>query len=171
MVHKLNNHFISQIKQIIRLKKINQRILVELHIFMGILVVATPILHIIFHISEIDCLIQGQSNTCNYQSIINLNSMIRMVFWSSIWSAMATFIVIEKIGRFKDKIIDVKTFSQICQLLKDNKVQMKQLENQISNHPITYGYMEKLIDEIVNQDKEKPKEHQMKQQLSVIKRY
>ncbi len=55
MVHKLNNksniHFASQIKQIIRLKKINQKILVELPIFIGILMVATPILHIIFHIS------------------------------------------------------------------------------------------------------------------------
>ena len=153
-------------------------ILVELPIFIGILLVIAPILHIIFHVSEIDCLLrikQGTSNTCNYQSITDLNSMMRMVFWSSIWSAMVTFLIIEKIGKFKNKIIDIKTFSKICQLLKTNKVSIKQLEHQILNHPITYGYVEIFIDDINNkiitQDKEKVKEHQIKQQLSVIKRY
>ncbi len=42
-------------------------------------------------------------------------------------------------------------------------------------NPITYGYMKIFIDDIKNkiivQNKEKIKEHQIKQQLSVIKRY
>ena len=126
---------------------------------------------------------------CNTDSYINIS--IGKTIWHSFICSIPFWMIfvyanVNKIvtnsNKYKEKIIKKKTFDKIYYLLKssDNIIVLNKLTELVKymedfHNPITYGYMEIFIDDIKNkiiaQNKEKIKEHQIKQQLSIIKRY